>query len=389
MRTILKSTNIVLPDRVMDGYIVIENGKIAEITAHCPEGEIEDVGSAWVAAGFVDLHVHGGAGIDFGSCTAEQAARAADFHLQHGTTTILPTLTAAPIEQMERGIQAVGACMAQGLAQGCVAGVHLEGPYFSPQQCGAQNTEFITAPKQADYERLIAQYGDVIRRWSYAPERDEDAAFCRRLTEAGVLASAGHTDATYAQMEHAAENGCTMVTHLYSCTSSVTRKGGFRSGGVLEYALLQEDIFAEIIADGAHLPKELIRLVYKCKGRDRVLLVTDALSVAGTDAREGQLGGINYLIEDGVCKLRDRTAFAGSIATADRLVRTCVNAGISLVDSVYMASTVPARLLGLPKGQITVGYDADLVILDNELSVQAVYVKGLKQKGGAAATGCR
>lgn len=369
----IKSSRIVLADGLLDGYVYMRDGKIAAVTAEdLPCDRTVDWGDCYVSPGFVDLHVHGGAGYDFGSCTAKEADRIAAHHLAHGTTTMLATLAAAPLAEMAAAVERLRNCTAPN-----IVGVHMEGPYFSPAQCGAQNTAFITAPQSADYQPFLAANADVVKRWSYAPERDENGAFCKALCRYGVIPSAGHTDAVGADMQAAFANGCRLVTHLYSCTSTVTRQNGYRQLGVIEYAYLTDDITAEIIADGAHLPPDLIRLVVKIKGRERVMLTTDALAVSGSDEMAGEMNGVAYIVEDGVCKLPDRSAFAGSIATADRLVRTCVqDAALPLVDSVYMAATVPAAVLGLKKGLLAVGYDADLVVFDENIVVNAVYIKG-------------
>lgn len=377
----IKSKRIILPEGLLDGYVYLEEDKIAAVSAEeKPCAHSIDLGELYLSPGLIDLHVHGGAGSDFGTGNADDFVLAANHHLAHGTTTILPTLAAAPVAQLEAAIVQYKECLRRNDTPCNLAGIHLEGPYFSKNQCGAQNTDFITPPKAEEYLPLLARHGDVIRRWSYAPELDTDGRFCKALVAAGVLPAAGHTDATVAEMQAAFADGCRLITHLYSCTSTVTRAGGFRRGGVVEYALLEEGIYAELIADGAHLPPELIQLVYKVKGRDKIALITDALSASGLEKQTGELNGVPYIVEDGVCKLADRSAFAGSIATGDILLRTCRKAGISLVDSVYMAAAVPADLLGLNKGRIRAGADADLIIFDDEINIRGIYVRGREVK---------
>ena len=217
-----------------------------------------------------------------------------------------------------------------------------------------------------------------IARWDYAPDVDEDHAFLNALKKAGVVASAAHTDATCTQMEEAADNGCNLITHLYSCTSTIRREFGFRIAGVTEAAYLRDDVSAELIADGCHLPHTLLRLAYKLKGPDRLALVTDAMRATGV-ATEGQceIAGNPCIIEDGVAKLLDRSAFAGSVSTADRLVRTCVAAGIPLADSVKMLTETPARIMNLPnKGKLEAGRDADIVIFDGDIQIKSVILQG-------------
>lgn len=378
MTTCIYSKNILWDDRLKEGYLLFQNGKIKGLYAEKPSAErYFDYQEQYVLAGFIDMHVHGGCGFDFANTDTNGFKTAVDYHLQHGTTTILPTVTSGKIENIEAALQTFAAFVQQNMTLATVAGVHLEGPYFSPAQCGAQDLAVITAPQAGDYKRLLTQYGKHIARWSYAPERDADTAFLSALCAAGVLPSAGHTDATYAEMDRAADGGCKMVTHLYSCTSTVTRENCFRRGGVLETVLLRDDMVAELIADGCHLPSELIRLVYKVKGADGMTLCTDALPVTGTGEKTSFVGGVACIVEDGVCKLQDRTAFAGSIATADRLLRFCVkDVGLPLTDVSKMLSATPARLLQLPKGKLAEGLDADAVVLDEDFTVTAVFAGG-------------
>lgn len=178
-------------------------------------------------------------------------------------------------------------------------------------------------------------------------------------------------------MKLAMEMGCKLITHLYSCTSTITRDHGFRKLGVIESAYLNDDMYVEIIADGRHLPSDLIRLIVKIKGTDRVILCTDSLALAGTDITEGVTLGTEFIIEDGVCKLKDRSAFAGSIATADMLVRTLVkDVGASVEESVNMITKVPAKLLGLNKGKLNKGLDADIIVFDDDIKMKKIIVMG-------------
>lgn len=367
---------VLLNDRFKSGYVCVKNGIITEITDQKPDFDCITEIDGFLVPGFIDLHFHGALDYDFSTADAKQIAKICDYHLSHGTTTMLPTVTSAKIETVKKSLNNIKDCINQSLTKAHIYGVHLEGPYFSKNQCGAQNCEHITPPVKQDYEQIIKDYGSIIKRWSYAPERDTNDEFCKYLVKNNVLPSMGHSDAKYDDCVSAFENGCKLVTHLYSCTSTVTRNCGFRSGGIIESAFLLDDLYVEIIADGCHLPKELVSLIYKIKGTDRICLVTDSIAATGTKNRETKVGDVPAIIEDGVAKLLDRTAFAGSIATADRLVRTCVEFGIPLVSALKMASTTPAKLLGLNAGIIATGYQADFVVLDNSLCVKDVYVLG-------------
>jgi len=370
----IKSNKIVTPDGITKGYIYVEDGIITEISER--DGKYDeqiDATCSTVIPGFVEIHTHGAGGYPFLTEDEHVVARACDYHLKHGTTTILPTLSASPIDVMERSAAAIKRARDNSLTKARIVGAHLEGPYLSAGQCGAQCTDFITSPKPDDYTALVDRLGDAIARWTYAPENDKDGRFADYNVNNGVLLSAGHTDAKYPDIDNAISHGCKLITHLYSCTSTVTRNMGFRSLGVIESAFLRDELNVEIIADGKHLPKELVQMIVKIKGTDRVILISDSLEIAGTDITEGVMAGTPFIVEDGVCKLRDRSAFAGSVATSDRLLRFITeDCGFSLVDGVKMACDNPARLLGLKRGRLEAGYDADIVLLDEQLFVTGV-----------------
>lgn len=374
----IKSDKIIVGKELFAGYVYFDNGKIRAVTKeHLPADKIYDCKGLFVSPGFIDMHTHGGGGHAFVNSESEDVIAACNFHLAHGTTTILPTVSAAPFATMRQAVENIAAAMQSGKVKGNILGAHLEGPYLSAKQCGAQCPDFITQPIEKDYTALLSEYGEAIARWTYAPEQDKDGVFCRHITEKGVLASAGHTDATYADMQTAIQNGCRLVTHLYSCTSTVTRDHGFRSLGVIESAFLKDELFVEIIADGKHLPPELIQMIVKIKGMGKVAAITDSLEITGTDITEGEMSGTAFIVEDGVCKLGDRSAFAGSVATADMLVRTLTKAcGFSMPTAVQMLTETPARILGLSKGVLQKEKDADIIVFDEDIRIQHVFVGG-------------
>ena len=372
----IKSNKIIIGESLFDGYVYAENGKIVEVSKEDkPCEQFYDCTNQYVSAGFIDMHTHGAGGYAFMNSTVEDVIAGCDYHLNHGTTSIVPTISAGEFQTMKNAV--VNIHQAKGKTKGNILGAHLEGPYLSPKQAGAQCPVFITPPKKEDYESLIEEYGESITRWTYAPENDENGEFCKYLTERNIIASAGHTDAKYQDMALAIDNGCNLITHLYSCTSTVTRDHGFRSLGVIESAYLRDELYVEIIADGKHLPPDLIKMIIKIKGTDKVALITDSLEIAGTDITEGVMSGTEFIVEDGVCKLKDRSAFAGSVATADCLIRTLVNeCGYSIPTAVKMLTEVPATILKLNKGSIAEGKDADIVVFDEEISLSKVFVNG-------------
>ena len=356
-----------------DTDIYFENGKIISVGEDRPYDVCVDAEGNYVTSGFIDLHCHGGGGADFTDGQVDAVKTAAMTHLKHGTTTLFPTLLSADTTVLERVLEAVDTAKK---TLPSLANTHIEGPYFSPNQTGAQNSKALRTPQREEYERILKKY--KIARWDYAPEMDADYKFLEALLEAGVIPAAAHTDADADTMLSAAERGCRLVTHLYSCTSTIRREMGFRIAGVLEATYLSDDISAELIADGCHLPNTLLQLAYKLKGADKLALVTDGMRAAGTDTLGAcDIGGVPCIIEDGVAKLSDRSAFAGSIATTDRLLRTIVNAGIPLTDGVKMMTETPARIMNLTaKGKIDVGMDADIVIFDSDINVKYVFLQG-------------
>ena len=376
----IKSDKIVIGESLFDGYVYVENGKITEISKEDkPCEESYDYTGKYVSAGFIDMHTHGASGYAFMNSTVEDVINGCDYHLAHGTTSIVPTISAGEFQTMKNAV--INIHKAKGQTKGNILGAHLEGPYLSPKQAGAQCPVFITPPIKADYESIVEEYGESITRWTYAPENDENGKFCKYLNEHNIIASAGHTDAKYQDMQVAIENGCNLITHLYSCTSTVTRNHGFRSLGVIESAYLRDELYVEIIADGKHLPPDLIKMIVKIKGTDKVALITDSLEIAGTDITEGVMSGTKFIVEDGVCKLKDRSAFAGSVATADCLIKTLVkDCGYSIPTAVKMLTEVPAEILKIRKGKIAKGYDADIVIFDEDINVSSIFVNGKKEK---------
>lgn len=374
----LKSDKIIVNQSLIEGYVYIDDGKIVEISNQNKPAEKEyDYTGKFVSAGFIDMHTHGAGGYAFMNSTVEDVINGCDYHLQHGTTSIVPTISAGEFETMKQAV--INIHKAKGKTKSNILGAHLEGPYLSPKQAGAQCPVFITPPKKEDYQGLVEEYGKSITRWTYAPENDENGEFCKYLTEHNIIASAGHTDAKYQDMKVAIDNGCNLITHLYSCTSTITRDHGFRSLGVIESAYLRDELYVEIIADGKHLPPDLIKMIIKIKGTDKVALITDSLEIAGTDITEGVMSGTEFIVEDGVCKLKDRSAFAGSVATANRLIQTLVNeCGYNVPTAVKMLTETPANILKLNKGKLEKGYDADVVVFDEQINVKAVFVGGEK-----------
>lgn len=375
----IKSNKIIVNEELFDGYLYILGNKIAQITKENFSAKKElDYTDKYVSAGFIESHTHGAGGCSFIDNTVDDVIKACECHLRHGTTTIFPTVTTGSFESMRKGVINIDKAIKSKKCKSNIIGAHLEGPYLSLAQVGGQNPNFITPPKKEEYEKLVEEYGDSIARWTYAPENDKDFEFTKFLKAHNINASAGHTNAIYDDMKGAVENGCNLITHLYSATSTVTREQGFRRLGVIESAYLMDELYVELICDGKHLPPELIQMIIKIKGTDKVILTTDSLSVACTDTKEDTTSGTGFIVEDGVCKLLDRSAFAGSIATCDRLIRVLhFECGFEIPVAVKMLTKIPAKLFNLDnKGTLESGKDADIVVFDDDINVENVFVNG-------------
>ena len=387
MITRLENVTLVTPGRLFPGSAIdVENDKIIAVHTSAPtpleNGTSIDYKGAYAMPGFVDIHIHGGGDVDFCTGTPEQIKAGCEAHAQYGTTTIIPTTVTAPFERILSAIKNIRA--AADMVTDCtIAGCHLEGPFFSPAQAGAQDPATLLDPNVDMLDAFCAAWPGGIKIMGAAPELTGGIQFGNELKKRGILATIAHSDANYNTCVEALKNGYSDITHIYSGCSIVHRENAFRIGGVVEAGLVEDDFTVQMIADGCHLPPELLRLIVKCKGADKISLITDALAFAAAGHPEGATtrggNGDVYVLEDGVMKLENRQAFAGSVATTDRLVRNMVTlAGVSLCDAVTMMTRTPARVVGLDdhKGSILPGYDADIVIMDKDLQVQSVMAMG-------------
>ncbi len=342
---------------------------------------IIDAQSLYLCPGLIDIHCHGGGGYDFLDGTMEAFLGAAALHARHGTTTLVPTATSGTIAETSAMLHVFQDARQQNVHGADMPGLHLEGPYFSPLQCGAQDPRYVRPPDPEEYEHILS-ISDAILRWSAAPELEGAAAFAKACLEHGVLPAIGHSDADYDTVAAAIEAGFTHVTHLYSCMSTVHRKHAYRYAGIVESAYLLDRLTVEIIADGVHLPPPLLQMVYRFIGPDRTALITDAMRGAGMPDGESILGsrtnGLPVILEDGVAKLPDRSAFAGSTATTERLLRTMVqNAKIPLWDAVKMASKTPAAIMGFSdRGTLDIGKRADIILFDADFHTRMTVIGG-------------
>jgi N-acetylglucosamine-6-phosphate deacetylase len=391
---ILINARLMFPDGIRDGFeVVVEKGKIAAIREQTQKRgeEVIDLDGNYLAPGFIDLHVHGALGRDTMEASVEAFHAICDYHASGGTTSLLLTTATASIDKLvdvlrtvrdliadaEIGTPRRGVRAAQ-RAFPTVAGVHVEGPFISKVRCGAQRREFIQDPSPTSVQPLL-EYADGIKRVTIAPELPGALEAIENFRIHRINVSGGHSDAWDEEARAAFEHGMRSVTHTFNCMSSARRRGVYRMGGLLEFALGEPQISCELIADGHHVSPTLMKMLYRAKGAEGICLVTDATAGAGLpDGSRFSLFGNDCVVEGGVCLLADRSALAGTAARMIDLVRTMVQqVDVPLHEAIAMATQNPARAIGLDnKGQLTIGADADLVVFSPDLRVLHTFNAG-------------
>ena len=382
MTTKITNGYVITKNEIIKSDVYLKGGKILAVTnENIPFDKEINADGMYVSPAFIDTHIHGAVGYDFLDADCESYIKIAEAVAKHGAGTIYPTITSSDEKKMRKSIEAFEEVKNIKHNGANMPGIHLEGPYFSPNQAGAQDPEKIRAFDKKEYEKIFS-YTDSIVRWTGAPELEGSEEFAKTLVKRGGVPCIGHSDADSLCVEEAFKNGFSHITHLYSCTSTVHRKNAYRYAGIVEASYLNDDMSVEIIADGIHLPADLLKLVFKIKGADRTVLITDSMRGAGERDGESILGakddGLRVIIEDGVAKLPDRSAFAGSVAFCDRLVRNMINmAGVSLFDAVKMITRTPANIFNIKnKGIIEENFDADIVIFDENIDIKRTIIGG-------------
>jgi N-acetylglucosamine-6-phosphate deacetylase len=376
---IFTNVRLIFPDGIRDGLeVVVEEEKIAAIRGRKrarSKDEIIDLDGNYLAAGFIDLHVHGALGRDTMEASVQAFREICDFHASGGTMSLLLTTATAPLDTIVNVLREVRGCGADIRA---IAGVHVEGPFISKAKPGAQRAKFIQDPSPAAVQELL-EYADVIKRVTIAPELPGALDAIKAFYSREISVSGGHSDAWDEDARAAFDRGMRSVTHTFNCMSSARRRGIYRIAGLLEFALGEPDISCELIADGHHVAPTLMRMLYRAKGRRGICLVTDATAGAGLpDGSQFSFFGKDCIVEGGVCLLADRSALVGSAARMIDLVRTMVReVSVPLHEAVAMATQNPACVIGLQnKGCLSVGLDADFVVLSPQLDVVRTFACG-------------
>ena len=379
MRTQILNGKIFTPNGWIDnGSVLIKDSTILDVLNHSNRlsmaDNVIDAEGAYVLPGGIDIHVHGGGGRDFMETSEDAFVTAVEAHRAHGTTSIFPTLSSSTAEMICDASVTCEKLMLDPMSG--VLGLHLEGPYFNPKMAGGQLRENIRVPDPQEYVPLVEQF-KCIKSWDAAPELPNTEQFARYLRSKGVVVALGHTAARFDDVERAYRSGFNLATHFYCAMTASHKEGMYRHDGTVEAVYLNDGINVEMICDGIHVPPVILKMIHKMKGTEHVAIITDALACAASDSKTAF--DPRVIIEDGVCKLADRSALAGSIATMDRLMYTCVKkAKIAIEDVARMASETPARIMGVydRKGSISYGKDADICIYTPEMELTHVIQMG-------------
>lgn len=360
-----------------NGSVIISDNKILEVS-NCDlavvGANIVDARGMYIVPGGVEIHVHGGGGRDFMEGTEDAFRTAVDAHMHHGTTSIFPTLSSSSIPMIQAAARTTEKLMAE--KDSPVLGLHLEGHYFNMKMAGGQIPEYIKNPDPNEYIPLLEEF-NCIKRWDASPELPGALQFGKYVSNKGILVSVAHTQAEFEDIRAGFDAGYTHATHFYNAMPGFHKKNEYKYEGTVESIYLMDDMTVEAIADGIHVPPTILRLIYKVKGVEKTALITDALACAASDSQVAF--DPRVIIEDGVCKLADRSALAGSIATMDRLIQTMTfKAEVPLFDVCRMISETPAKIMGVfdRKGSLERGKDADILLLDKNLDVRAVWAMG-------------
>lgn len=378
MREALVGPRVVLEHGVLEGHAVLVRDRRIEavlpISQLAPDLPQRILGEGWLCPGLVDIHTHGAAGDHFNSHDTTSSRRALAKLLRAGVTTVLPTLATAAVEDLVLAVDSLkGLDGEQGLPR--TPGVHLEGPYFSAAQRGAQDARYLRQPDDGSADQLL-EVSSTIAILSLAPELPGAVDLTKRLVAAGIVVAAGHSDCREDDLEDCRQAGLTHVIHLFSGQSTTVREGPWRRPGLLEATLASEDLTVEMIGDGKHLPRTLMRLAYRCL-TDRLCLVSDSTPGAGlSEGSRYTLAGQEYFVEGGVGVTADRTSFGGSTTLLSQMLPlTMVALGLEIAQAVAMVTIIPARAANLHDvGRIAPGARADFTLFSPEMTLKAVAV---------------
>ena len=376
MNKLIKNVNIILEDRVINNGSLIFNVKSSEIEKFAAynlkseaEMEVIDAEGGYLSPGMIDIHIHGGGGFDTMDATAEALNEISKVLALHGVTSFLPTTMTMAAGDIHAALKNIRQAQKNGTAGAQVLGAHVEGPFISDEYIGAQNSKNLIDPEI----ELLRDYYDVVEIVTMAPEIEGSLELIEELHQNNITAAAGHSAASYEEFQHAYQAGMDHFTHLYNAMTGLHhRKPG------LVGAAFDSDSTVELIVDLIHHHQAVDRFTIETKGAARIILVSDGMEATGLKEGEYELGGQKVIVKDGAARL-DSGVLAGSVLTLDQAVRNLMEiTELSLPEIFKMVTLNPARRLNLDHklGRIKPGYQADLVLFDQNFKVQKTFVRG-------------
>jgi N-acetylglucosamine-6-phosphate deacetylase len=377
---------------VPDGMVVEWGGRIEYAGPRTgvpvpPEAEKIDAAGQYISPGFIDLHIHGGDGSDFMDATSADVETVFRYHARHGTTALCPTTATAPLNEILAALDAIGAYRAGPQHFGRALGAHIEGPYLTPSKRGCHLPEHVRNPDESEWKQIL-EHGPIAYM-TLAPELPGAAPLIEELHRRKAIASAGHSEALYHEMQDAVDRGVRHVTHLYCAMTDAmnNRWRGTpnpRTAGMVEAVYLDDRLTSELITDGKHLSKEMLQLALRSKGYEKLAIITDAMRGAGMPDGEYTFGprhGMLAVVRNREARIPDGTALASSVFPMSEMVRVFRDlTGVPLWQAVRMASLTPAEIVGVADelGSLSRGKRADIIFFDEALTVSATYVDGCR-----------
>ncbi|WP_300359461.1 N-acetylglucosamine-6-phosphate deacetylase [Fusobacterium sp.] len=375
---LLKNAKIVLKDKIIEGDILAVDGIIKNISEKnsnevcSPETKSIDLNGKYVVPGFIDVHIHGSNGADAMDGTVEALKTISSYVATKGTTKFLATTLTSSKEELINVLKIAGELQNKELDGATIFGVHMEGPYFDIEYKGAQNEKYMKPAAEKEIKEYLDVKPGLVKLMSLSPHNEESIETIKFLRENDVIVSVGHSAAKFNDVMKAIDAGLSHSTHTFNGMRGINH----REPGVAGAALISDKINAEVIFDKIHIHPEIVRLMLKAKGTDKVVCITDAMAATGLPEGDYKLGELDVYVKDNQARLKSNDSLAGSVLTLDKAFRHIMELGYSIHDAVKVTSTNAAIEFGVNAGSIEVGKDADFAILDENYNVDMTIVNG-------------